>query len=75
MADLLRWRVGDVRITRVQELQAPGMGFIVPQATAANLAEIDWVAPFLADNGEGMGSVHALIIEVDDRLMGSVSNV
>ncbi|MGQ4810192.1 hypothetical protein NKDENANG_03641 [Candidatus Entotheonellaceae bacterium PAL068K] len=69
MTDLLQWRVGDVRITRVQELQAPGMGFILPQATVDNLAEIDWVTPFLADSGEGMGSVHALIIEVDDRLM------
>ena len=31
MSQLLRWQVGAVRITRVQELEAPGMRFIVPQ--------------------------------------------
>ena len=38
MSQLLRWQVGAVRITRVQELEAPGMRFIVPQATLDNLA-------------------------------------
>jgi glyoxylase-like metal-dependent hydrolase (beta-lactamase superfamily II) len=65
--ELLQWQVGKVRITRVQELEAPGMRFIVPQATIENLAEIAWLTPFLADNGDAVGSVHALIIEVDDR--------
>jgi glyoxylase-like metal-dependent hydrolase (beta-lactamase superfamily II) len=65
--ELLQWQVGKVRITRVQELEAPGMRFIVPQATIENLAEIAWLTPFLADNGDAVGSVHALLIEVDDR--------
>jgi glyoxylase-like metal-dependent hydrolase (beta-lactamase superfamily II) len=69
MTELLRWQVGDVRITRVQELEAPGMRFIVPQATAANLAGIPWLTPFLADTGEAVGSVHALVLEVADRRM------
>ena len=47
MNQLLRWQVGAVRITRVQELEAPGMRFIVPQATLDNLAGIPWLAPFL----------------------------
>jgi hypothetical protein len=38
MSQLPRWQVGAVRITRVQELEAPGMRFIVPQATLDNLA-------------------------------------
>jgi glyoxylase-like metal-dependent hydrolase (beta-lactamase superfamily II) len=67
MDRLLRWQVGDVRITRLQEFEAPGMRFIVPQATSENLAGIPWLTPFLADNGEAMGSVHALILEVADR--------
>ncbi len=29
MSQLLRWQVGAVRITRVRELAAPGMRFIV----------------------------------------------
>ena len=67
MGDVLRWQVGAVRITRVQELEAPGMRFIVPQATVEQLAGIPWLGPFLATNGEAMGSVHALVLEVDDR--------
>ncbi|HEY7711938.1 MAG TPA: MBL fold metallo-hydrolase [Candidatus Entotheonella sp.] len=67
MSELLQWQVGKVRITRVQELEAPGMRFIVPQATIENLSEIAWLTPFLADNGDAVGSVHALLIEVDDR--------
>jgi glyoxylase-like metal-dependent hydrolase (beta-lactamase superfamily II) len=67
VSELLQWQVGKVRITRVQELEAPGMRFIVPQATIENLAEIAWLTPFLADHGDAVGSVHALIIEVDDR--------
>jgi glyoxylase-like metal-dependent hydrolase (beta-lactamase superfamily II) len=45
VSELLQWQVGKVRITRVQELEAPGMRFIVPQATIENLAEIAWLTP------------------------------
>lgn len=69
MSTSMHWQVGDVRITRVQELEAPGMRFIVPQATVENLATIPWLTPFLAANGDAMGSVHALILEVDGRRM------
>jgi glyoxylase-like metal-dependent hydrolase (beta-lactamase superfamily II) len=67
VSELLQWQVGNVRITRVQELEAPGMRFIVPQATIDNLAEIPWLTPFLSETGDAVGSVHALIIEVEDR--------
>src|SRR5215510_3051790 len=67
MSQLPRWQVGAVRITRVQELEAPGMRFIVPQATLDNLASIPWLAPFLAANGDAIGSVHALVLEVADQ--------
>lgn len=67
MDKLLHWQVGDVRITRLQELQAPGMRFIIPNATIENLAGIPWLTPFLADNGDAMGSVHALLLQVADR--------
>lgn len=69
MNNLLRWQVGDVRITRLQELEAPGMRFIVPQATLENLARISWLTPFLDPSGDAVGSVHALLIEVDDRCL------
>lgn len=67
MSNLLTWQVGDMRITRVQELEAPGMRFIIPNATIENLQGIPWLTPFLAANGDALGSVHALLIEVDDR--------
>ncbi len=67
MSTLLHWQVGAVRITRVQELEASGMRFIVPQATIENLATIPWLTPFLAPNGDAVGSVHALLLEVDGR--------
>jgi glyoxylase-like metal-dependent hydrolase (beta-lactamase superfamily II) len=67
MSQLLHWQVGAVRITRIQELEAPGMRFIVPQATLDNLADILWLTPFLAANGDAMGSVHALVLEVTEQ--------
>ncbi len=69
MSDLLQWQVGEVRITRFQELEAPGMQFIVPQATIENMAGIPWLTPFLSANGDAVGSVHALIIEAGKRRM------
>jgi Dienelactone hydrolase family len=69
MSYVWHWHVGDVRITRVQELEAPGMRFIIPQATMANLAGIPWFPPFLAPNGDAVGSVHALLLEVADRCL------
>src|SRR5262249_3935912 len=67
MEKLLRWQVGDVRITRVQEIEAPGMRFIIPNATIDNLAKVPWLTPFLASNGDAVGSVHALLLEVANR--------
>ncbi len=43
------------------------MQFIVPQATIENLTGIDWLSPFVAANGDALGSVHVLILEVADQ--------
>src|SRR5262250_713459 len=67
MKELLRWQVGDVRITRVQELEAPDIRFVIPEATVANLAEIAWLGPFRALSGHALASVHTLILEVGER--------
>ncbi len=64
---MLCWQVGDVRITRVQELEAPGLRWLLPDATPENLARIDWIGPFLGAGGEGLASVHALLVEAPDR--------
>lgn len=67
MSRFLTWQVGDIRITRVQEFEAPGIGFLLPDATRENLAEIDWIGPFVNEKGDAVGSVHSLIVEVAGR--------
>lgn len=67
MSALLRWQIGDIRITRVQEFEAPGIEFLLPDATVDNLAEIPWLSPYLDAKGRAVGSVHSLILEVDDQ--------
>ena len=62
-----QWKVGDVRITRIQELEAPGLGWLLPDATPENLAGIDWIGPFLSADGDALASVHALLIEAPGR--------
>jgi glyoxylase-like metal-dependent hydrolase (beta-lactamase superfamily II) len=64
---MLRWKIGDVRITRVQELEAPGLKWLLPDATPENLKTIDWIGPFLSADGDALASVHALVIEAPDR--------
>jgi hypothetical protein len=65
--EILRWQVGDVRITRVQELEAPDIRFVIPEATVENLAAIEWLGPFRAPSGHALASVHTLILEVGER--------
>ncbi len=56
-----------MRITRVQEFEAPGIGFLLPDATRENLSAIPWMGPFVDARGEALGSVHSLILEVGER--------
>jgi glyoxylase-like metal-dependent hydrolase (beta-lactamase superfamily II) len=60
-----RWRVGDVEITRVVELETSSIGgFVLPQATPEALAPIPWLAPrYLDAAGALLFSMHALVIE------------
>ena len=64
---LFRWQIGDVSITRVQEFEAPGMRFLLPDATRENLEKIDWIGPYVDAQGEAVGSVHSLLLEVGER--------
>ncbi len=64
---MLRWQVGNVRVTRIQELEAPGLKWLIPDATAENLKQIDWIGPYVDERGEGVASVHALLIETPGR--------
>ena len=60
-----RWKVGDVAITKVVELEVPGPAtWIVPQATPEKLKAEAWLQPHFADaEGAAIMSVHALVVE------------
>ena len=64
----MHWQIGEVRVTRIQEMEAAGMQFILPDATPENLKEIGWLAPHFVDaRGEALASVHALVIETPEQ--------
>ena len=63
------WQVGNVKITRVIEMQVSGGSkFILPDATRDAVQKIDWLSPHFAEpDGRLIMSIHALIIEAGDR--------
>jgi glyoxylase-like metal-dependent hydrolase (beta-lactamase superfamily II) len=66
---MLKWRIGDVTVTRILELEATGgTRFILPQATPEVVRGIGWLAPHFADEtGRLKMSVHALVVETPTR--------
>jgi len=66
---MLKWRVGDVTITKIVELEATGgTRFILPQATREAAREIKWLYPhFMDEEGRLKMSIHALVIEASGR--------
>lgn len=65
------WRIGDVRVTKIVELEMTGgTRFILPQATKEEALQIPWLAPhFMDENGRLKMSIHALVIETPTRRM------
>ena len=68
---MTRWRIGDVTVTKIVELEATGgTRFILPQATREAALQIPWMAPhFMDDDGRLKMSIHALVIEAPGRRM------
>ncbi|MDB5494660.1 MAG: ytnP [Phenylobacterium sp.] len=66
---MLKWRIGEVTVTRILELEATGGSrFILPQATPEVIREIGWLAPHFADEtGRLRLSIHALVVETPSR--------
>jgi glyoxylase-like metal-dependent hydrolase (beta-lactamase superfamily II) len=64
-----RWQVGDAKVTKVVELETTSAAtWILPDARPDRLAAIPWLAPHFANaEGKAVMSVHALVIESDDR--------
>ncbi len=63
------WQVGDVKVTRVVEMEMTGGSrFILPDATPQACRDFDWMAPhFMTEDGKLIMSVHALIIDTGTR--------
>ncbi len=66
-----QWQVGQVKITRVVEMEvAGGTRFILPQATREAVKPIAWLTPHFADaDGNLIMSIHALVIETAEMKM------
>lgn len=64
-----RWKVGDVTITQVVELETATIGrMVLPQATPEAVRGIPWLSPhFIDDQGRLLFSVHALVVDSQDR--------
>ena len=59
------WRIGDVTITKVIDMEATGgTRFLLPQATPDLIRPIDWLRPHFADeNGRLRMSIHSFLIQ------------
>ena len=59
-----QWRIGDVTITKVVELEVTGGSrFLLPQATPEAIKPIAWLRPHFADeNGRLRMSIHTFLI-------------
>lgn len=64
-----KWRIGDVTITKVVELEATGgTKFLLPQATPEAVAPYGWMKPhFVDEEGRLRMSIHALVVETPSR--------
>jgi len=64
MTDPLRWTVGDVTITRVEETITPlAASALIPGATSEVLDEHPWVKHYFTDEGELRLSIHAFVVQ------------
>jgi len=68
---MMKWRIGEVTVTKIVELEATGgTRFVLPQATREAALQIPWLAPhFMDDEGRLKMSIHALVIETPTRRM------
>ena len=64
-----KWKIGDVDITRIIELEiAGGSLFILPDATRDAVLPIEWLAPhFMDEKGNLIMSIHSLVVDTPDR--------
>jgi len=61
----MKWRIGDVTVTKIVEMEVTGGSrFLLPQATYEEILPISWLRPHFADErGRLKMSIHALVVE------------
>ena len=65
---MLKWQIGNVRITQIVELTTASLGpHLLPQATPDVLGAIDWMQPFVDENSRMVLSMHSLIVQSGDQ--------
>ena len=62
---VLRWQIGDVRISHVVEIEGASPGtFFFKDATPEKLLQHAWLKPhFMTEDGRLIASIHAFVIE------------
>ena len=65
----MRWKVGNVKITKVVELETIGhTRFILPLAGRDEIRQLPWLVPhFATDDGRLKMSIHSLVIQTPTR--------
>jgi glyoxylase-like metal-dependent hydrolase (beta-lactamase superfamily II) len=64
----VKWKIGDVTVTKVKEVELPGLRFLIPECIPENLNKLPWLAPhFVNENWKPMASIHTLIVESQDQ--------
>ena len=65
----MSWKIGNVKVTRVIEVDLPTpAGFVLPDAVPENIGKIPWLAPhFVEPDGMLKMAIQALIIESQGR--------
>lgn len=66
---MVSWQIGDVKVTRVVELElVGGTRTLLPQAAPDVVKQIGWLSPhFITPEGKLILSIHALVVETPSR--------
>jgi glyoxylase-like metal-dependent hydrolase (beta-lactamase superfamily II) len=63
----MQWKIGDVTITRIQEIVYPNFSDVIPAATPEVVKQVKWLFPhFVTDDGYLSLSIHSLIVDTPD---------
>ena len=67
----MKWNIGDIKVTKIQEVVFPEFSDVIPAATPEVVKQIKWLFPhFVTKDGHLSLSIHSLIVETpQDKLV------